>query len=162
MLAARMHCDKHVIKMIVESCQILSTVAREKYKVDIGYKSGWNHHPCVKWAAETDMNFAWLFILARQLCKEYTYRYNKTHKCESLLNEFEPLVKTLQYDDFIEPYLAMPDDCKVPDKVESYRNYYLVHKSHLLYYTRREIPFWIKEAGLGTWKEVKFQRGLFV
>lgn len=158
-----MHTDKHVVKMILESCQLLSTVAREKYKIDAGYKSGWKNHPCTAWVAKRDANFWWLFQLAMWLCDEYTFRYGKHHKSEETLKDLSSLFNIIAGRLFVRepsrmlsmPYLAMPDDCKTNDPVQSYRNYYLKYKQHLLTYTRREIPFWIKEAGLGTWKEAK-------
>jgi len=153
--AAQYHCDKHCVKMILEGCQILSTVARERYGLNVGYRSGWKHHPCTKWAAEYDMNFYWLCRLTSALCEEYTYRYGKHHKCEDVLGQIVEAIGSIVYDHLSYPYLAMPDDCKLGDPVESYRQYYLLHKQHLLTYTKREIPEWIQKAGLGTWKEGK-------
>ena len=72
------------------------------------------------------------------------------------MDSFEPFTKTLKPDGVTTPHLGMPNDCKTDDPVSSYRKYYLTHKNHLLMYTRREIPGWIREAGLGTWKEAKF------
>ena len=76
-VCAQMHCDKHVNKLLLESCQMLSTVVREKYGLDLGYKSSWKNHPCTRLAAQKDLNWGWLFLLARALSKEYTYRYGK-------------------------------------------------------------------------------------
>jgi hypothetical protein len=151
--AARYHGNKHVIKMILEGCQLLSTAARESYKKDIGYSSGWRHHPCAKWVRMSDANFCWLLEMTKALCDEYSFRYGKSHKCSKIVNEmynhiyiqFPPGISR----DFTSPYLAMPDDCKHENPVIAYRQYYVNYKQHLLKYKNREIPFWIKELKLG-------------
>jgi hypothetical protein len=98
--------------------------------------------------------------MTRWLFREYGFRYGKKHKCSDVLDMvFNDIYRHLAASDyscdFTTPALAMPDDCKTGDPVQSYRDYYLKYKSHLLTYTRREIPEWIKAAGLGKWKEGK-------
>ena len=87
---------------------------------------------------------------------EYTFRYSKHHAWENKLSIIKQ--NFLHQDDdhkyipdldifgtFTSPYLAMPDDCKTSDFVESYRNYYLKYKRHLFKWTKREIPWWVQE-----------------
>ena len=78
-LAAKYHCDKHVIKMILETAQILCTV-RWKYGCQAPYNPTHINHPCVKWASESKDNYLWLCRLGVFLCREYRERYNKQHK----------------------------------------------------------------------------------
>lgn len=74
--------DKRLNKMILESCQILSTVMHLKGKKG-PYKSTHQNHPCVKWVNENDNNFSWLKLYFFYACQEYTYRFKKPHKCYS-------------------------------------------------------------------------------
>ena len=83
--------DKHVVKMPLETCQMLSIVASDKwghgfgilpkvdgspYKTD---KGAFRNHPCTIWA---QTNYRWLIEHGLALCAEYTHRYNKTHSCQ--------------------------------------------------------------------------------
>ena len=81
---ARNLCDRRVIKMVLESAQMLSTALRE-HGVDVGYKSTHKNHPSNVWARETRANWNWLYKHAMALCKEYTKRYNKIHKSQAVI-----------------------------------------------------------------------------
>lgn len=81
--------DKRVVKMCLETAQILSTALRlNGYTHDDVYKATHIHHPVVKWASETRLNYLWLLEHFQALCSEYTERYGKEHKCEQLLLTF--------------------------------------------------------------------------
>jgi len=71
--AAEYHVDKHVVKMILESAQILSTVVRST-RIDKGYKSTHEKHPCVLWCKSSLSNWRWLKSLSEALNEEYKYR----------------------------------------------------------------------------------------
>ena len=151
------HVDKHVVKMILEYAQLLSTAhrvldgvlttglsqsgrKRQQYilsdeREQVLYSATHVNHPSAVWCRQTDSNYIWLSKLLVELCKEYTYRYGKIHKCES-----SGLVKTLFWNppenipngNFTQPTPAMPDEAKVEnDSIQSYRNYYVTNKSHL-------------------------------
>ena len=79
--------DKHVVKMILESAQMLCTTHHLCcINPDSNiYKIAHKNHPCTIWTRETKANYSWLYLLFRELCKEYTYRYLKIHKCETKL-----------------------------------------------------------------------------
>ena len=85
-LCAIYHNDKHVIKMILETSQMLCVTHYlcSNYPHKNLYKrtKAFANHPCTKWIRESKGNYIWTYILFRQLCKEYTYRYNKIHSCE--------------------------------------------------------------------------------
>lgn len=76
------HNDKHVVKMILESAQLLCGVHHmtESNINDIPYKLSHKNHPCSIWAREDISNYLWLCELGLELCKEYTYRYGRRHK----------------------------------------------------------------------------------
>lgn len=174
-ICAQMHTDKHCIKMILETCQLLSTAHRLHDGVEVMAKSKtgrnvkrWTlpdereqviysathiNHPSAVWCRANHENYMWLWSLLKELCAEYTYRYGKVHKCES-----SGLVDALKYPpnniptaEFTEPTPAMPDVVKVPgDSVASYRNYYINNKQHLATWSgkinSRPIPEWFTYA----------------
>lgn len=142
-IAAQMHCDKHCVKMILETAQLLSTAVRLQ-SIDYGYSITHRNHPCSVWCRANRENFEWLKQLGLNLCQEYTFRYDKTHKSETIIanapaEHIAPGTRT----PFI---LAMPDEYKVlGNAVQSYRNYYRGAKSNILMYTNRKPPEWIKD-----------------
>lgn len=141
-LAAQYQCDKHVVKMILESTQIMCTV-QSKYGITTKYKPTHANHPCTKWAGENKENYAWLWSHASALCEEYTLRYNKTHTCESLINEelskFPPGIPDGKQTPFVQ---AMPDIYKNENAVVAYRNYYKGDKSRFAKWKLGNIPKW--------------------
>ena len=142
----KMYVNKHVIKMILESCQLLCSVHHvcdSKY-VPV-YKLTHKNHPCSIWARESLTNYKWLIVLAKELCKEYTYRYGKIHKCESYINDLEKNLPPIEDKGFTPPAQAMPDIYKDSDVVEAYRHYYFFEKNNLFDWKKRPIPGFIKE-----------------
>lgn len=147
---AQYTCDKHVVKMILEYTQMLSTAHRVLDGDDAPsnlYKATHINHPCNKWVRESSNNYFWLYHLLVYLIDEYTYRYSRRHKCANLLDElsYKPKnILTLPINAGISPQpLAMPDYCKIPgDVVGSYRNYYIHEKSSFATWKYRPIPVW--------------------
>jgi len=115
--AAQLQCDKHVVKMIVESAQMLSTTHRMldgtemkkpsksgktmvKYyelpdeREDILYKSVHFNHPCTVWTRESCCNYSWHYEHFIALCDEYKYRYGKTHSTDSKLRNILSKIPT--------------------------------------------------------------------
>ena len=187
---ARFHVDRHSIKMILEYCQLLSTAHRvldgkevvelsktgrktkrwrlEDERNDILYSATHVNHPSAIWCRQNDSNYIWLSKLLNELCKEYTYRYGKVHKCEEtgLVKElFWNLPKNIPNGNFTGPTPAMPDECKVPgDALQSYRNYYFMNKSHLWSWkgkiNSRERPRWMSDMALDKLHETNVELGL--
>jgi hypothetical protein len=91
-------------------------------------------------------NYIWLSNLLVELCKEYTYRYGKVHKCErdglvQLLHDCVP--DNMNVIAFTEPTPAMPDECKIAgDSLASYHKYYIEKKKHFAKWTKRQVPLW--------------------
>ena len=76
-LAAQYQCDKHVVKMILETAQLLCS----PYVPGVApYRRTHYNHPCAKWTRESQSNYFWLGIHGLALADEYTYRYGKIHK----------------------------------------------------------------------------------
>ena len=163
-----MHNDKHVVKMILEYAQLLSTAHRVLDGVELSglsdsgrkkkfwtlgdsrdytlYKATHINHPSAVWVRKSVQNYMWLAEMLEVLCGEYTYRYGKVHKVERdglmqlLKNEFP---KNLPVAPFTEPTPAMPDDVKIiGDSIKSYRNYYINNKAHLANWKKRQVPEW--------------------
>lgn len=145
---ARAHCDKHVVKMILESAQMLCTIANE-LGVDSPYKSTHKHHPSTVWAASSKDNYKWLYDLMLALNEEFMYRFGHTKNHLSVdkflagVNMSDVLDKLS--DDGLTPFAqAMPDEYKNSDAVKAYRDYYNGVKRDILKYTKRAMPYWVK------------------
>lgn len=144
---ARWHYDKHVVKMILEYSQLLSTAHHlldGEPSIEC-YKPTHKNHPSAVWVRESNNNYNWLYCLLVETCKEYTYRYGKTHATQS-----KSIVANLSHTPYEIPvgYLTkmpqcMPDEYKCDDSIEAYRNYYRDGKAHLRSYKNREEPEWI-------------------
>jgi len=140
---ARDHCDQHVVKMILESVQILCTALNKKgFKTP--YRSTHTNHPCVLWAGASYDNFRWLWRLTVALNEEYRFRYRKTvdHASLSVL----PRISRFRFPRRgLTPFAqAMPDRYKVPgDAVAAYRQFYAGEKKRFATWTRRSPPRWL-------------------
>jgi hypothetical protein len=146
-ICAMMHVDKHVVKMILESCQLLCTthhVVSSTYKPP--YKLTHKNHPSTVWVRASKANYEYLVNLAKELCKEYTYRYGKIHKCQSYIEELGKNIPPIPDIGFTTPAQAMPDIYKSNDPVESYRAYYFFEKSNIHSWKKRNVPDWIIET----------------
>jgi hypothetical protein len=166
---ATLHTDKHVVKMILEYAQLLSTAHRaldgtlidgysktgrkqKRYvlpdnRESILYTATHLNHPSAVWVRQSKQNYDWLALMLQALCREYTYRYGKTHKVERegllltlMLNVPYNISRTEQ---FTQPTPAMPDEYKVKnDSIKSYINYYVGAKRHLANWKNRTVPSW--------------------
>lgn len=163
--------DKRVIKMILESAQIMSTAAvyhkmrkherkkyqwknkkcRDLYAMSMGiYKPTHMNHPCVKWAIKDRQNYRWLWMHFNSLCEEYARRFNKRHKCEDISN------KLLVYSDLIPLFNGAEGFC-IPPNCTTYKHIKstsLAYKAYLQdkwkndkrppKWTNRRRPAWVK------------------
>lgn len=153
-VCARYHCDKHVVKIILESAQLLFGAARyltsgnENMNYEGWYKSTHINHPCAKWVRDSSSNFKYLVDLTTHLNNEFKYRYDRLNNhlsYDKLLNlgilEFSSDHKDLfSNSDFSELPKVVSEDCIMVSTIDSYRKYYNVHKSNLLSYTKRSVP----------------------
>ncbi len=141
-IAANYACDKHVVKMILESAQMLCAVQPEG---TAPYKRSFYNHPCTKWVRASTENYQWLIDHAMGLCAEYTRRYDKTHKSQRVIewcNENRP---ELPIGILTEQPKCMPDHCKTESVVESYRQYYIIEKSYFAQWKDGNVPKWYSE-----------------
>ena len=141
---AEYHVDKHVVKMVLETSQILCGVHHmTNSQYIIPYKLSHKNHPCCIWARECMENYNWLCELGIELCEEYTYRYGKRHKSQDIIEWAMIHKPNIRSNGSLTPFaLAMPDECKVGNSVESYRQYYMVAKRDFATWKYRETPSW--------------------
>jgi len=123
-VAAYKQCDKHVVKMVLETAQMLSTAARRHGK-DLGYKSAYPNHPMTLWVGDNLDNYVWTVEHGKALAIQYTIRFGKTHKSESVIKKLD--VFWGDSSKITTPPLCMPDEFKQDDFVKAYKKYY-VHK----------------------------------
>jgi len=166
---AKQHLDKHVVKMILEYAQLLSTAHRlldgyeyegksisgrkaMRWKLDDArennlYLASHMKHPSGIWCRQSEDSYWWLYSLWRELMKEYTFRYGKHHVAEKLIpflssppNNITKTIPTLMPQ-------CMPDQYKVSgDSIQAYHNYYINDKQPFAVWTNRPIPEWyVKE-----------------
>jgi len=141
---AEYHVNAHAIKMVLETAQLLCGV----HWVEGGeapYKLSHKNHPCAIWARECVENYVWLCDLGLALSKEYSHRYNKRHKSQDIIEWCYDKIPNLRTNGDMTPFaLAMPDECKVGNAVESYREYYMTEKRSLASWKMRSQPQWFK------------------
>ena len=168
-IAAQLLCDAHVVKMILESCQLLSTHDTLTHRVadtSSMYKVTHSNHPC-RVCLTNEGNRVWLKYHLNALLQEYTFRYGKIHKCSELVSQYwyTPLLWQLgtsstalgQLQLHIDAAVrqqtlpkCMPEEFKtggsdIISVVRSYRNYYKYKQQTMkrFRYTRRETPRWL-------------------
>ena len=171
--AAQMMCDKHIVKMILESAQMLCTAKRvldgtpyedktkngrkiKRWRLEnpneeaIIYKAGWFRHPSTVWVMKSAYNYIWLYKHMMAMNDEYKLRYNHTkdhlavEKLGELLRQPPKNINVRAIDTDATP--AMPDECIVPgDSVASYRKYYIMKKNRFATW-KTNIPTWYSEG----------------
>ena len=146
---AQYHADRHVVKMVLESAQMLCTVLAEN-GVEAPYRPTHVHHPCTLWAGESLSNWRWLRELALALNDEYRYRFGsgRDHKSAEVARGLpEPPVPDLGLTEFAQ---AMPEEYRVRgDAVAAYRRFYMAEKSGFASWTGRPVPDWYTPAEEG-------------
>lgn len=143
--AASFQCDKHVVKMVLETAQMLCTAHHILGKPEENfYKKTHVNHPCSIWVRESIENYMWTFDHFLGLGQEYTRRYKKKHKSiEKLEYALRAIPAGIEKTDWTDPALAMPDEFKTNDPVESYRQYYK-SKDIVMKWTGQDVPWWYK------------------
>jgi hypothetical protein len=143
---ARYHCDKHLVKMILESAQILCTVCSQ-CGIKTPYSTTHVKHPCVLWAGKSIQNWRWLKNLAKELNNEFQYRYqhHKNHKSYNVINSLQepalPKIGLTQHPQ------VMPTQYKKPqNSVLAYRAYYIGEKKPFATWKRRKDPRWFNSS----------------
>ena len=161
--SAQLHCDKHVVKMIIEYAQMLSTAHRmldgtqyidqssgrrikrwrlaNPYMESFLYKASHINHPSAVWVRENAIQYQYMYDLFVALCDEYTYRYGKVHMTDSKLRDvLNNIPDKMPLGEWREPPQAMPDDVKAESSLDAYHKYYREYKRSFAKWTNREVP----------------------
>lgn len=148
MLAAQFQCDQHIVKTTLETAQILCSVFYHNSSLtNIPYKLTHSYHPCCIWARKSEENFNWLLKHFFYLLIEYTKRYKKLHKCETIYQWVVNNRNSLKFTQkertsFVQ---AMPEKYRSTDVVEAYRNYYNGEKLGFAKWKYSQKPEWVQE-----------------
>ena len=171
-VAAQLQCDKHIVKMILESAQMLSTAHRvldgKESKIpsksgktmvkhwqldhhdDIIYKAVHVGHPCTVWTMESVANYMWHYTHFVALHQEFMYRYGKTHKS---FNDLGQILRTppknipnVHQTPFKLAMGAAPECINDSDPVGSYRSFYQTKQDRFsMTWTKRDVPTWFEQ-----------------
>ena len=160
---AEYHLDKHVVKMPLETAQMLCTAhwithlfgytpqpidsdqsktLREYVKSHsvVPYKPAMPNHPCTVWVRSSMQNYIWLMVLGIALGREYTHRYGRKHKSSELLLELPDIdLPDRGLTTFAQ---AMPDEYRNTDPITAYRDYYRNDKAYIAKWSKRDVPSW--------------------
>lgn len=136
--------DKHVYKILLEDSQLISNC----YPAEISlYKHSHINHPMSIWVKESLSNFNWAIQYGFALSKEYTYRYNKIHKCQAVLEFYSknlPAIQNIGPTKMPRCFGAFKGIIPETDNVvNDYRQYYKLAKSHLFRWKNRSVPSWL-------------------
>ena len=140
--AAELQYNKHVVKMILESAQMLCT-AHHHYNLftDVPYKKAHYNHPSTIWVRQNKNHYRWLYNHMIGLGQEYEDRYGKTHlsitKCKGPLFTYPVDIPEGKFE---QPPQCMPDEYKDPCSIQAYWNYYIGEK-HVVVNHNKEILY---------------------
>ena len=140
-VAASMACDKHVVKMILETAQMLCAAAIAK-GYEMPYGATHKHHPCTLWAGLSRGNWDWLVEHGMALCAEYTLRYGKVHKSQQIIEHARDM-KISFCNQQLTPFAqAMPPQYKNECAVTAYRAYYMGEKARFATWKTQTPDWW--------------------
>ena len=161
---AKMHVDKHVVKMPTEYAQMLSTAHRlldgQMYegRTKTGrrakrwllpdereqglFMAGHVKHPDTIWVMKSRQNYYKLFFLYMATLAEYTYRYGKIHGSSRPALWLQHAPRNIPDIGLTELPQCMPEDCKTDDVIEAYHNYYRMYKKGFAKWKNRNMPEW--------------------
>ena len=166
--AAKEHVDKHVVKMIVEYAQLLSTAHRmldgieytdyskngrkiKRYRLEnpnkekVIYKACHYNHPSAVWVRESKSNYFKMYQLYMATLAEFTNRYGKIHGASKPSIALMRAPNNIPLTKETEIPQAMPEYCKVKgNPIKAYRNYYINEKKRFATWKNKEIPQWFK------------------
>jgi hypothetical protein len=150
-LAAKQLVDDHVRKMQLESAQMLCTTFWH-YGFEAPYKKAHYNHPSTKWVRESINNLNWLLEHGLEICDEFIIRYGKDHASRKVLlwvkDNLSLLKDKIPTTPFTPPPQCMPEEYKMDNTIEAYRNFYIKDKigiKKLNYNKLNNTPEWIKK-----------------
>lgn len=170
--AAQLQCDKHIVKMVLESAQMLSTAHRlldgvarpclsksgkrtvrewilPDERESVLYRAVHMAHPCTVWTMKSNNNYTWHYAHFLALCDEFTYRYGKVHMSDTKLRDIlrsPPRNIPVSYKTQFPLAMGSNPECMFPDDpVKSYRMFYQTKQERFkMAWTKRKIPEWFE------------------
>ena len=147
--------DKHISKILLEAVQMLCTAKRilvpDETVDQILYKIAHKNHPVTIWCRTSQENFVWTLDLIDEMHEEWRFRYGhpetKMHKAylvAQILRRHIPPKDAFSQTGLTKFALAMPDEYKSDDPVQSYRAYYMSPE-------KRAISAWNKKRSKPDW-----------
>jgi hypothetical protein len=163
-ICAEMHVSKHVVKMIIEYAQLMSTAHRvldgtqytdltangrriQRWRMSDPvmestlYKASHINHPSAIWCRENKENYVWLYRMWFYLLQEYTYRYGRQHECAKLRAALYLTPENIPDGKFFTPTPAMPQELKIVAENPVPGRKYDSLKSYHNYYIKDKIRF---------------------
>ena len=149
---ASMHCDKHVVKMMLEYAQLMSTAhhfldsgtSLYRQLSDHLYKPTHANHPCSLWVRGSIQHYDWLYRMWCALSDEYTKRYDKVHASWNRLHDvLAGAPKRIPKRGWVEPPMCMPlEFIEAKNTIAAYREYYMKKKSKFARWKYSPAPKW--------------------
>ena len=131
-IAAKVQYNKHVVKMILESAQMLCAAhhvyGSKEQKENVPYKLAHKNHPSTIWVRENSIHYDWLYFHMRALGLEYTRRYGKNHMSITKCKHLHVHPENIPHEPFEQPPQCMPDEYKDECSIQAYWNYYIGEK----------------------------------
>lgn len=146
-IIAELQCDRHAVKMILESVQMLSTnhhlVGDKNYAL---VKPTHANHPSTIWARQSTENYQFLYNLTVAMIKEYEFRYNNSNTYRDDVMKLKNIPSKIKDTKLTKFAVCMPDQYKHDDPIQSYRNFYINDKKDFCYWTNRLGPDWFYQG----------------
>ena len=156
---AIMMMDKHIVKILLEAVQMLSTAKRllDPYRITeeqdkVFYKAAHKNHPVTIWVRKSYANYKWTLELVEEMHKEWRYRYghpdtkfHKSYLVAQMLKKFPPPKDAFKVEGLTPFAMAMPVEFKenATDPIEAYKSYYMSDKKQsFASWKNREMPSW--------------------
>jgi hypothetical protein len=144
-IAAQELADDHIRKMQIESAQMCCT-AHWETGTEAPYKRAHWNHPSTKWVRESIQHYNWLVEHGLEICDQFTKRYGKLHKTQSVLEWLKQNKPQISDNGFTPPPQCMPEEFRMEDTIEAYKNFYINDKikiKKLTYNKLNNKPEWI-------------------
>ena len=144
--SAKAQDNYRVVKMILESCQMLCTAINIQHGEQVTpYRNAHPKHPSTLWVRESAANFELLVEHTLAMLEEYTERFGRVHKCADVLERVVDLYDAARFPKQEETPLplCMPEEFKSDNIVDSYRRFYA--SKPRVRYPETKIPTWFKE-----------------
>jgi len=138
--AAEYQYNKHVVKMILESAQMLCTAHHHYGNGDnVPYKKAHYNHPSTIWVRENSLHYDWLYEHMMALGSEYKRRYGRTHMSIDKCGHLHEAPADIPHEPFEQPPQAMPDEYKDDCSLQAYWNYYIGAKRIIANWKKEDI-----------------------